>query len=193
MILLKLFLVFFKIGLFSFGGGLAMIHLIQEEVEKNKWMTSVEFGDVIALSQITPGALAVNTAIYTGLKIAGMKGLIFATLGVVVPSIILVIIIAKYFLKFKDYQAVESILAGIRPVSISLIGSATILLLNMSVFSFFSSIGQRENQYIKLFRGLQINIRALFIFLIIIFCVKKFNIHPIIVIILSAILGVLLF
>ena len=120
MIQLLLFWTFFKIGLFSFGGGYAMIPLIQNEVEQNGWLSTKEYADIIAISQMTPGPLAVNAATYVGAKVSGIFGAISATLGVSLPSFILIVIIAHFFIHFKDNAVVESILRGIRPVTIEI-------------------------------------------------------------------------
>jgi len=102
MIYLKLLFTFFKIGLFSFGGGYAMIPMIEKEIEANKWLTSDEFVDIIAISEMTPGPISVNSATFVGYKTAGIFGGMFATLGVALPSLILILIISHFFLSLKN-------------------------------------------------------------------------------------------
>lgn len=128
MIYLQLFLSFFKIGLFSFGGGYAMLPLIQQEVvTSNSWLSLKEFVDVVAISQATPGPIAINSATYVGFKVANILGATVATIGVTMPSFILVLIMAKFFLKFKDNKYVSDALKGLRPAVVGLVAAAAIL------------------------------------------------------------------
>jgi len=125
MIYLKLFFIFFKIGLFAFGGGLAMLPLIQEEiVVNNGWLTEAEFIDLIAVAQSTPGPIAVNSATFIGQKTAGVIGALTATLGVVLPSIIIMLIIASFFFAFAKNRYVKRVLSVIKPATIGFIASA---------------------------------------------------------------------
>ena len=110
-LLIKLYLAFLKIGTFSFGGGYAMLPFIQKEiVEKNDWISSTEFTDIIGISQMTPGPVAINSATFVGYKINGVIGSIVATLGVITSSFILVIIINRVLDKFKESKTVKSAL-----------------------------------------------------------------------------------
>jgi chromate transporter len=128
MILLDIFITFFKIGLFSFGGGYAMLPLIQQEVTiAHTWVTTTEFIDIVAISQITPGPIAINSATYIGFKTAGILGSSVATIGVVMPSIIIMIIISKFFFKFKNNKYVEYAFLGLRPSTVGLVAAAAIL------------------------------------------------------------------
>jgi chromate transporter len=128
MILIKIFITFFKIGLFSFGGGYAMLPLIQQEVVSiNNWILSNEFIDIVAISQITPGPIAINSATYIGFKTSNIWGSLAATIGVSLPSIIIMLIFCKFFFKFKNNKMVENAFKGLRPVTIGLIASAAIL------------------------------------------------------------------
>ncbi|WHH61326.1 chromate transporter [Petroclostridium sp. X23] len=196
MILFKLFWTFFKIGLFSFGGGYAMIPLIQEEIQANGWIEAQEFADIVAISQMTPGPIAVNAATYIGVKTAGVLGSVAATLGVSLPSFILVILIAGVMVKFKQNSGVESVLRGIRPVTIGLISSAVLFFAEMSIFTDelpFERIKYLlTGQTVNLFEGINIQPGAITIFLIILVAVKKFKLNPILAVISSAVLGVLL-
>lgn len=141
-IFLKLFLTFFKIGLFSFGGGYAMLPLIKEEVVVNNlWLTLNEFTDIIAISQVTPGPIAVNSATYIGYTVTNsIWGSALATLGVILPSFIVMIIISIFFVKFKDNQYVEYAFKGLRPAVIGLIAAAALLLVNKTIFIDYMSI-----------------------------------------------------
>lgn len=127
MVLLDLFLSYFKIGAFSFGGGFAMLPLIEEEiVHGHGWMAMAEFIDVLAISEMTPGPFAINTATFLGYKIHGVSGAIVATLAVSAPSFIIMSIIFYFINKFKDSPYIDWIFSGIRPVVLGLIGAAAI-------------------------------------------------------------------
>ena len=126
-LLIRVFIEFLKIGTFSFGGGYAMLPFIQKEiVEKNNWININEFMDIIGISQMTPGPIAINSATFVGYKISGVIGSITATLGVVFTSFILVSIINKVLEKFKESIIIKSALLGMRPVLIALIIKAFI-------------------------------------------------------------------
>ena len=119
-ILIKLFWAFLKIGTFSFGGGYAMLPFIQKEVvESNGWISMSEFTDIIGISQMTPGPVAINSATFVGYKIDGVLGSIFATLGVVTTSFILVTIIRKILNNFKESEVIKGALLGMRPILIA--------------------------------------------------------------------------
>jgi chromate transporter len=117
----KIFTVFAKIGAFTIGGGYAMIPIIQSEMDKHGWISSEELPDIIALSQSAPGVMAVNISIFAGYKIRGVKGSIAATLGSILPSFLIILLIAMAFTNFKDNPIVIKIFKGIRPVVVSLI------------------------------------------------------------------------
>ena len=132
--LLPLFLTFLKIGAFTFGGGYAMLPMLQKEVvEKQKWATQEELMDYYAIGQCTPGVIAVNTATFVGTKIKGIPGAIFATLGVIAPSIVIVGIIAAFISNFQDLEVVQWAFAGIRAAVVALILSSIIKLAKKSV------------------------------------------------------------
>ena len=135
MILLELFLTFFKIGLFTFGGGYAMLPLIQEEVTAKGWMEMSQLIDFIAVSESTPGPFAVNIATYVGAELAGIAGAACATLGVVSPSFIVILMVARVYDKFRESRTVKGIMTGLKPAVVGLIGAAV---LSMAVTVFFS-------------------------------------------------------
>ncbi|MCL1793539.1 MAG: chromate transporter [Oscillospiraceae bacterium] len=125
MIYLKLFFAFFKVGLFTIGGGYAMIPLIGQELV-DAYMTMDEFIDVIAISEVTPGPFAVNAATFTGMKLLSVPGAIVCTLGVISPSLILMTLVALFFFNINQKPAVQAALFGVRPAVWALILSATI-------------------------------------------------------------------
>lgn len=127
MIYLQLFLSFLQIGLFSFGGGYAAMPLIQEQVVKTHgWLTMHEFTDLVTLSQMTPGPIAVNSATFVGLKIAGVPGALLATVGCILPSCLIVTLIAKLYLKYKKMAMLQGVLNSLRPAVVAMIASAGI-------------------------------------------------------------------
>ena len=140
MLFLQLFYTFFKIGLFGFGGGYAMLSMIQGEVvTRHDWLSSSEFTDIVAISQMTPGPIGINSATYVGYTAVvnagyshtiGILGSIVATCSVVLPSFILMIIISKFFLKYQKHPVVASVFDGLRPGVVGLLASAALVLMN---------------------------------------------------------------
>jgi len=187
---LKIFWTFFKIGLFGFGGGYAMISMIQAEVVSNHgWMTNGEFTDIVAISQSTPGPIGINSATYVGYtsvvnagysSLWGALGSLIATFAVVLPSLILMLAISRFFMKYKNHPAVEHTFMGLRPAVVGLLAAAALLLMNAENFSapgenpwqFFISVG-------------------LFLFAFIGQMVYKMN--PVLLLVLCGISGLLLF
>ena len=135
MVYLELIYVFFKIGLFGFGGGYAMISLIQfEVVDHFKWMTMQEFADILAISQITPGPISINSATYVGFKVGGITGAVVATLALCLPSFILMYFVIKTLLKNAENRYVQYVFSGLRPAVAGLIFAAALLLMNTENF-----------------------------------------------------------
>lgn len=126
---LEMFSVFFKIGAFTIGGGYAMVPLIEAEVvDKKKWIEKDEFVDTLALAQSSPGPIAVNTAVFVGFKMDRYKGAFFTTLGAVLPSFLILLVIAMFFRQMKDLEAIESAFKAIRPAVVALIATSVIRL-----------------------------------------------------------------
>ena len=136
MLYLQLFLTFFKIGLFGFGGGYAIAALIQNEVvDVNGWITVADFTDIMAISQATPGPIAINCATYVGYAATGtIWGSALATLAVTLPSVILVGLVSVFFLKFKQNKYVTYAFSGLKPLVVGLLASAAIMLCNPENF-----------------------------------------------------------
>jgi chromate transporter len=133
-ILFKLLFTFAKIGLFTFGGGYAMIPLMEKEIiTANKWLSMREFVDIIAIAEVTPGPIAVNSATYVGYKMAGVWGAAFATIGVILPSFVIVISLASLFLKYKDTPTVKAISKGLRAAVTAMIASAALSMAKASI------------------------------------------------------------
>ena len=188
MIYLKLFLTFLKIGAVSFGGGYAMIPLIMDDCISQGWLSEDEILNFIAVAESTPGPIAVNMATFVGSSQAGFLGSMLATLGVVLPSFIIILLISAFFKHLLKYPAVKAVLAGIRPTIVSLIlGTATTMLLSL-FFGIDSIIAAPALEY-----------RAIIVFAIIFaasFGYKKWKkkaISPILLILISGILGVILY
>lgn len=145
MIFVKLFITFFEIGLFGFGGGYGMLSLIQHEtVEQWHWLSSSEFTDIVAISQMTPGPIGINSATYCGYTaihnagyghLMAVLGSVTATFALVLPSLILMILISKMFMKYMHTRTVTGIFAGLRPAVVGLLAAATLLLCTRENFS----------------------------------------------------------
>lgn len=145
MIFLELFITFFQIGLFGFGGGYGMLSLIQGEVVHNhEWLTTSEFTNIVAISQMTPGPIGINSATYCGYTAVhnagfgywmSMLGSVTATFALVLPSLILIILIAKMFMKYMNTLTVQSVFLGLRPAVVGLLAAATLLLMTSENFS----------------------------------------------------------
>ncbi len=135
MIYLKLFLSFLQVGLFSIGGGYAAMPLIQYQVvDKNGWLSMGEFSDLITIAEMTPGPIAVNSATFVGIRIAGIAGALTATFGCIFPSLIIVSILAFIYYKYKGLSVLQSVLSSLRPAVVALIASAGLSILQLVVF-----------------------------------------------------------
>ena len=137
MIFLQLFYTFFKIGLFGFGGGYAMLSMIQGEVvTRYEWLSTQEFTDIVAISQMTPGPIGINCATYVGFTATGsVWGSVLATFAVMLPSFILMLTISKFFLKYQKHPVVEAVFSGLRPAVVGLLASAALVLMTKENFS----------------------------------------------------------
>ena len=184
MVYLQLFLEFLKIGAFTFGGGYAMIPLIETTVLKNGWLTERQLVDFIAVSESTPGPLAVNLSTYIGQRTGGFPGALCATLGIVLPSFVIILIVAKCYDKFQKNSIVNGCLTGIRPAVAGLIGAA-VLSVGSSVFSIrFSNL---HGFWLQLTEKQNIAMLAV---LAAAGLLARKKTHPIVIICISGILGV---
>ena len=184
MIYLTLFLEFFKVGLFSVGGGLATIPFLSELATKYNWFDQKTLMDMIAVSQSTPGAIGVNMATFAGFKASGIFGGIIATLGLVTPSVIVIIIVAHFLNKFKESRTVESIFYGLRPAVAALIAAAGYEVFKVSILAF-----DKFNITHKIIDI--INIKSTILLIILLFAITKFKKHPIVYIAIAAVIGII--
>lgn len=183
MIFIKLFFTFFKIGLFSIGGGLATLPFLQDLADKYDWITQSELIDMIAISESTPGPIGINTATFVGYKAAGVFGGIITTLGIITPSIIIIILIAHYFKRFHEKPLVQGAFFGIRPAVTGLIASVFYEIFRISVLNFDKF--NLSNNILDL-----INIKETILFGAVMYLIYKYKKHPIIYIVGAAVVGV---
>ncbi len=180
MIYLQLFLSFLQIGAFSFGGGYAAMPLIQNQVvQLHPWLSQSEFTDLITISQMTPGPIAVNSATFVGTRIAGVPGALAATIGCVLPSCILVTILAKIYLKYRSLSLLQGILKSLRPAVIAMIAAAGVSIL---VTAFWGN--DISSFHLDAILS-STNIRAVGIFLLSLILLARFKMDPIHVMLLS--------
>jgi chromate transporter len=167
-----LFLSFFKIGAFSFGGGYAMIPLMQKEiVEKHGFLTMQQFGDIIAIAEMTPGPISVNCATFVGYNVGGLFGAFISTLGVVAPSLLVVLILASVFINYQEDRRIRNIFMGIRPVVVALIVSAAFALGRIAIQ----------------------DLRSIIIGVVVFMILRFRKIHPVLVVLAAGVFGILLY
>jgi chromate transporter len=184
MILLKLFWSFFQVGLFSFGGGYAAMPLIQNQVvDIHAWLTMSEFADVITISQMTPGPIGINSATFVGTRIAGITGAIVATLGCILPSCIIVLLLAFIYYKYRGLTVVQAILNGLRPAVIAMIAAAGFSLVTLSFWNGKGISSHLEN----------LDLISVAIFLLAIGILRKWKVNPIIVMSGAGVIGLCLY
>ena len=179
-ILLILFFVFFKIGMFSFGGGYAILPLIQADVvDLHKWVNVQQFTDIVAISQVTPGPISLNAATYVGYLIGNKTGFwdafimgTVATLGLILPSVIIMTIFSKFYLKFQDNKYMDNAFAGLKIVVVGLILAAAIMLIDKNNFIDWKSVA---------------------IFIISVTLVLKWKVNPILLTLIAAIAGIIIY
>lgn len=190
LLFLKLFYTFFKLGLFGFGGGYAMLSMIQGEVvTKYGWLGSHEFTDIVAISQMTPGPIGINTATYVGYMSVinaggshwlGIMGSSLATFSLILPSFILMFSVSKFLLKYKSNAIVESVFKGLRPTVVGLVASAALILMTEENFGNYNT-----DRYMF--------VSSIIIFIVSFIAVFKMKFHPILVIVLAGVAGYILY
>ena len=183
----KLFWEFFKAGLFAIGGGMATVPFLQEMGDATGWFTSAELADMIAISESTPGPIGVNMATYVGNVTAGIPGGIIATLGLVTPSVIIILIVATVLKKFRDNKYVNSAFYGLRPASVGLISAAGFTIILIAFFGAEDIYDLFHN-----FTGVDYRYVILAVVLIVLtnFVKPTKKLHPILFILFSAIVGI---
>lgn len=184
MIYLKLFWSFFQIGLFSIGGGYAAMPLIQNQVvDIHNWLTMQEFVDIVSISQMTPGPIAINAATFVGTRVTGFAGALAATAGCVLPSCIIVLTLAYFYYKYKGATLIKGILQGLRPAVVAMIASAGFSILCLALLG----NGQLALP-IK-----QVDWWAAGIFVLCLFVLRKWKVNPILVMSGAGVAGILIY
>ncbi|MDD2495786.1 MAG: chromate transporter [Tissierellia bacterium] len=187
MIYLQMFWSFFQIGLFSFGGGYAALPLIEHQViDINKWLNLAEFADLLTISQMTPGPIALNAATFVGTKVAGLPGAIIATAGCVTPSCIIILILARLYYQYKNLSTIQGALKGLRPAVVSLIASAGISILSLAIF-------KTEGATINSFSINDINFISIILIAISLFLLRKFKANPMYVMLGTGVIGIFVY
>lgn len=178
MIYLELIWSFIQIGLFSIGGGYAAMPLIQHQAcEVHNWLSMEEFGDILTISEMTPGPITINSATFVGIQVAGIPGAICATIGCIIPSSIIVTILAFIYYRFKGLNSVQSVLKGLRPAVIAMIATAWISIMRMAFFPEGAK---------------QIDLVSIALFLLAFITLKKWKINPIFVMLASGLINLLI-
>lgn len=178
MIYLQLFLSFLQIGLFSFGGGYAAMPLIQGQVvTAHGWLSMSEFTDLITISQMTPGPIAINSATFVGIKIAGIPGALAATIGCILPSCVIVTLIAWLYLKYRNMDTLQSILSSLRPAVVAMIASAGVSILISAFWGSSASDSFADTRW-----------SLVLIFAVCVLLLRKFKMNPIWVMILAGVM-----
>jgi chromate transporter len=184
MIYLQLFISFIKIGLFSFGGGYAAVPLIQSEIVVLKqWLDMDEFVNLVTIAEMTPGPIALNAATFVGQKVGGFQGAVIATVGCILPSFLIVLILSYLYMKFKNLTVIQDILSGLRPAIVSMIAAAGLSILFLALFN-------KEMADIKVedFRIVEFILFGVGLFLL-----RKFKVNAIWIIFGSGILGTIIY
>ncbi len=184
MIYLLLFVEFFKIGLFSIGGGLATLPFLYHLADTYGWITSEELLDMIAVAESTPGPIGINTATFVGYRTAGPLGGIIATLGTVTPSIIIIVLIAYYFMKFSEHPKVRAGFNGVRPAVVGLIAAAGYEVVKISLLNTEHFVDTLDLLNV-------INYKAVALFAAMMFICYRFKKHPIVYIVIGGLIGIL--
>ena len=182
MIYLQLFLSFLQVGMFSFGGGYAAMPLIQGQVvTQHQWLSMTEFTDLITISQMTPGPIAVNSATFVGIRVAGIPGAVVATLGCILPSCVIVTILARLYLKYRSMDYLQGVLRSLRPAVVAMIAGAGISIL---ITAFWGAA--------NIIRLADTNWRMVIIFVLCLILLRKCKLNPIFVMVLAGIFNLIL-
>ncbi|MDR2742343.1 MAG: chromate transporter [Treponema sp.] len=181
MIFLTLFYEFFKIGLFSIGGGLATLPFLYKLAEVYPWLPAETIPDIVAAAQFSPGAIGVNLSLYTGFRCAGVAGGFSAALGLITPSVIIIVIVARMFASFKENQAVKAVFSGLRPAAAGLLAAVTYTLIRSSLFN---PGAPAWNSLIRWREGV--------LFAVLFITIYRFKKHPVLYIAAAGVTGIIL-
>lgn len=188
MILLRLFWEFFKTGLFAVGGGMATLPFLYNISDSTGWFTHAQLADMIAVSESTPGPIGVNMATYVGFTTAGIPGAVIATVGIVTPSVIIILLIARVLAAFRQNKYVDAAFYGLRPCSVALIAAAGVMVVKIALFDF--DLFYQTGRLLDIF-----NVKALLlaaVLLVLTRGVKQLKkLHPVVYILASAVVGVI--
>jgi chromate transporter len=180
-ILLILFVEFFKIGLFSVGGGLATLPFLYRLADRYDWISPESIVDMIAISESTPGAIGVNMATYTGFQCAGIPGGLIATLGLITPCIIVIILVARILLSYKENALIQAVFSGLRPAAVGLIAAAGFSVIRLSLYNEGAAV------WYELLRW-----REGLLFAALFLCIRVLKKHPVVYIAAAGIVGIAL-
>lgn len=187
MIYVQIFWSFFQIGLFSIGGGYAALPLIQNQVvEIHKWLNMAEFADLITISQMTPGPIALNAATFVGTRVAGFSGAVIATIGCIAPSCIIVLTLSYLYYKYKNLASIQGVLKGLRPAVVSLIASAGLSILTMAMF-------KSEDVSLLSMRFSDINVTSVIMVAVSLFLLRKFKADPVRIMLATGLAGMVVY
>lgn len=183
MIYLQLFYEFFKIGLFAIGGGLATLPFLYSLSDATQWFSHAQLADMVAISESTPGPIGINMATYVGYTTAGIGGSVVATFSVVLPSLIIVLIIARFLQSFHHNKIVQSVFYGLRPASVGLIMAAGFAVFKISLLNL--PLYQETNRLLD-----AVEWKGLLLAVVLYLVLKKWKLHPVVVIAASAVVGI---
>ena len=185
MIYLQLFWEFLKIGLFAVGGGMATLPVLQDLAEKTGWYSQSLITDMIAISESTPGPIGINMATYVGCNVAGFLGGVVATMGEILPAIVIVVTVSRYLEKFRGSKLVDAAFYGLRPAVTGLIAAAGISVVQVAMFHF--DLYRQTGVLMDAF-----DLKKIVFFVVAFAAIKKFKLHPVVYIACAAVVGILL-
>ena len=185
MIYLQLFWEFLKIGLFAVGGGMATLPFLQDLAEKTGWYSQSLITDMIAISESTPGPIGINMATYVGCNVAGFLGGVVATMGEILPAIVIVVTVSRYLEKFRGSKLVDAAFYGLRPAVTGLIAAAGISVVQVAMFHF--DLYRQTGVLMDAF-----DLKKIVFFVVAFAVIKKFKLHPVVYIACAAVVGILL-
>ena len=185
MIYLQLFWEFLKIGLFAVGGGMATLPFLQDLAEKTGWYSQSLITDMIAISESTPGPIGINMATYVGCNVAGFLGGVVATMGEILPAIVIVVTVSRYLEKFRGSKLVDAAFYGLRPAVTGLIAAAGISVVQVAMFHF--DLYRQTGVLMDAF-----DLKTIVFFVVAFAAIKKFKLHPVVYIACAAVVGILL-